>query len=320
MTTETASAPTRGSTRRRTWHAAVLAVLITSAFCVAGLALSPSGAQAAVLTVDQCNGQGPGPLGATTGMTCTVTVVNTINGGVTSSTTTMTRQCSLDPCAPGNGTFTTSSVDLVTSVNQCNGSDNDAAHPITCDVTITNNISRDTPGARPLTAATVNQCVGSGGGGGSNMVNCIPATTTNATVTQCNGSGNGGGATVDCAVGTASRVSPAIPIRVNQCNGTGNPGGSVVTCRTNINTVLTAASGTATATPSASPTATGGGNNSTATPQVTNVPTGGVPAGGGSDSGLQHVWLFALGGCLLLAAASILLRHRLVEGAGRFRR
>ncbi len=69
----------------------------------------------------------------------------------------------------GNGTFVSRSTSLVTSVNQCNGSDNDAAHPITCRVNITNNISADTPGARPVTAATSNQCVGSGNGGGGTV-------------------------------------------------------------------------------------------------------------------------------------------------------
>ena len=204
------------------------------------MSLAASPALAADITVDQCNNVGPGPGGATTGMTCDVTVVNTISSGTTSSTTTLTRQCSLDACPSGNGTFTSSSTSLVTTVNQCNGSDNDAAHPITCRITITNNISADTPGAQPVTAATVNQCVGSGGGGGG-TVNCspFPANTTNATVTQCNGSANGGGATVDCLVDSASTVAPAVAVRVNQCNGTGNPGGSTVTCRTTITTNVT---------------------------------------------------------------------------------
>ena len=78
-----------------------------------------------------------------------MTVVNTISGTTTSSTTTVTRQCTLGPCSSPNGTFTTSSTSLVTTVRQCNGSDNDAAHPITCNVNITNNISADTPPRDP---------------------------------------------------------------------------------------------------------------------------------------------------------------------------
>jgi hypothetical protein len=282
-----------------------LAVL-AGALVLAGFVLPSSDAFAANLTIGQCNNIGPGPTGATTAMTCTVTVVNTISGGTTSSKTTETRQCSLGPCPPGNGTFTSSSTSLVTNIDQCNGSDNDAAHPITCRVTITNNISADTPGAKPVAAATSNQCVGSGQGGGG-TVNCapFPATTTSATVTQCNGSANGGGATVHCTVGSASKISRAIPIKVNQCNGTGNPGGSVVTCQTSITTNITAAITTPKAAPS----------------QVSRVPAGGVQTGSGSTAGLRDVWLLTLGGVLLLAAAiSAMLRPRRPEGAERYRR
>ena len=275
--------------------------MLAGALVLLGLVLPSSDAFAANLTIGQCNNIGPGPTGATTAMTCTVTVVNTINGGTTSSKTTVTRQCSLGPCPPGNGTFTSSSKSLVTNVNQCNGSDNDAAHPITCRVTITNNISADTPGAKPVTAATSNQCVGSGTGGGG-TVNCLPfpATTTGATVTQCNGSGNGGGGTVHCTVSSTSKIAAAIPIKVNQCNGTGNPGGSVVTCLTSITTNITIASG-------ATPTA-----------QVSRVPTGGVQTGEGSTTGVHYFWLLTLGGLLLLAAAiNVLFRRRHAEGAER---
>ena len=292
MRTDTVAA--RGSALRLTWSTMVLAlVVLTSVFAIAGLALQPSTAQAATLTVDQCNGHGPAAEGATTQMNCSVTVVNTLSGTTTSSTTTLTRLCTLGPCSSPNGTFTTSSASLVTNVTQCNGSDNDAAHPINCDVTITNNISANTPGAQPVSAATVNECVGSGaGGGGSVICDPFPATTTGATVTQCNGSGNGGGGTVNCAVGTASKISPAIPITVNQCNGTGNPGGTVVTCRTSLITNIT------TATPI-----------TTLSSQVRQLPVGGVSSGDGSTSGgngaqalLAGALAFAgLGGAAVLA-------------------
>ena len=72
-------------------------------------------------------------------------VVNTINGSHTDSRTTMVRHCALGPCPPGNGTFVTNSTNLVTNIQQCNGSDNDAAHPIRCDVTVINNIAATTP-------------------------------------------------------------------------------------------------------------------------------------------------------------------------------
>jgi hypothetical protein len=300
MKTASATAPARGLTSRRPWHLALIALLLASAFSFALAAVSPSVAQAADLTIHQCNGVGPGATGATTGMRCTVTVVNTITkSGKTSSTTTVTRRCTLGPCPHGNGTFTTHSTNLVTSVNQCNGSDNDSAHPIVCHVNITNNINAKAPGAGSVTAATVNQCVGSGKGGGG-TVNCspFPASTTGATVTQCNGSANGGGATADCRVATSSTVSPAIPIRINQCNGTGNPGGSIVRCRTSLTTNLIGARA--------------------APAQVSRVPAGAVQAGAGSSEGLPDIRLLTLGGSLLVAAAAgVLLRRRLVQGAGR---
>jgi hypothetical protein len=319
ITTTTGLAP--GSARRRTGHAALIALLLAGVFSFAVAALSPSAAQAATLTIDQCNGHGPEAEGASTGLECHVTVVNTIRGNTTSSTTTVTRQCTLGPCSSANGTFSSSSTDLVTKVLQCNGSDNDAAHPITCDVTITNNISANAPQARPVTPATVNQCVGSGGGGGG-TVNCspFPASTTGATVTQCNGSANGGGATVACSVGTASAVSRAIPITVNQCNGTGNPGGSVVTCQVTLTTNITAARATPTATPTATRTPRSRSTAATtaAPGQVSRVPGGGVQAGGGSTAGLQDVRLLALGGILLLTAAiGVLFRRRLGQAHGR---
>ena len=343
MTTDTA--PARGSASRRRWLMAVLAMIVfTGAFTFAGLAV-PLSARAAELTVDQCNGVNGGPLGATTGLTCTVTVVNTISGGNTSSTLTVTRQCSLGPCAPGNGTVTTSSPDLVTTVTQCNGSGNDAAPPlITCEVTVTNNISADTPGANPVAAATVNQCVGSatGGGnyGGAAAMSCapFPATTSGAAITQCNGSVTGGGSTAACTV-PAFTASAAIPVRVNQCNGTGNAGGTLLTCRSSITTNITAAATTPTPTPTdtasatptetASPIATGtpsptstststsdststSTSTSTGAPgQVSRVPSGGVAAGGNAVNGPTRVELLTLGGGLLLTTAfSALLGRR----------
>jgi hypothetical protein len=220
---------------RRTILLSLVAVL--SAFSIAGLFLPPSPADAAVtLTIDQCNGIGATPLGATTGLKCTVTVVNTIDGDTRGSTTTVTRECSLGPCPEGNGTFTTTSTSLVTDVTQCNGSANDAAPPeITCEVTITNNVREDTTDAQSVTAATVNQCVGTGTGPGDydgrGPLDCNPIqATTGATVTQCNGSVTGGGSKAVCSVASASNVSPAILVKVTQCNGTGNKGGTLLTC------------------------------------------------------------------------------------------
>ena len=259
------------------WRPVVMTVAaLLMAFSLAGIVTSNS-ASAAVVSVQQCDGQGPGPAGATTVMNCDITVVNTINGGLRSSVVTVSRTCALGQCT---GSSSSSYSDVVTSVNQCNGSDNDAAHPINCNVNITNFISADTPGAQPVTAATVNQCVGSG------SIGCtpFPATTTNATVTQCNGSGTGGGGRVDCTV-PGSTISPAIPIQVNQCNGSGNPGGSVVTCSASITTTITAAVVTPTTPPTSAP-ATGtpsGTPTGRPTPPASTGPGGtGVPTAPGT--------------------------------------
>ena len=257
----------------------LLALLLTlGATALVTAAPGPTPAYAANVSIDQCNNIGPSPQGATTVMNCTVTVVNTVDAGRTSSTVTVTRLCALGPCPPGNGTETTSSTDLVTNVTQCNGSGNDAAHPITCNVDIINNISADTPGASPVTPATVNQCVGSGGGGGGTVA-CLPfpATTTSATVTQCNGSANGGGGTVACTVGSASTVSPAIAVTVNQCNGSGNPGGSTVTCRTSLVTNIIAVAAPTSA-PASSPVAPTASTSAAAPPvSATAAPSASAP-------------------------------------------
>jgi hypothetical protein len=312
---------------------AVLGLLLaTLAFCVAQI-MAPAGAHAATLSLDQCNNNGPGPSGATTAMTCSVVVVNTINGAHRGSVTTLTRTCLLGPCAPGNGTFVSSSTAIVTSVNQCNGSNNDTGQLITCTVTITNNISSGTTAAHPVTAATVNQCVGSATGGGG-TVNCdpFPATTTGATVTQCNGSATGGGGTVHCTVAPESVVSPAVPVTVNQCNGTGNAGGSVVTCFVRILTHITPAATTTTGTTTTGTTtkakaaaaakakaaaaakARAAAARAAAAGQVSNqvsqVPSGGVATGGGSTSGLQDRWLLLAGAGLLTVSAGSALRSR----------
>lgn len=290
-------------------------VMFTAAFSIEGLAL-PAPAQAATMVVNQCNDHGPGAKGATTTMRCTVAVVNTISGTTTSSATTVTRLCLLGPCSTPNGTFTTHSTSLVTAIRQCNNSDNDTAHAISCNVNITDIIMANTPGVRPLSAATVSQCVGSGTGGGG-TVTCQPrsATTTAATVTQCNGSGNGGGGTVQCSVDPSSAGSRAIPITVNQCNGTANVGGSKVTCTARLVTTITntptaaraavavaTAAATATATPTTTPTAT--------SPPVTMAASGAVKTGAEPSSGTPYGLLLMIGAAVVLVAAISALLYR----------
>ena len=289
-------------------------VVLTGAFSIAGVSV-PATAHAATMVVDQCNGHGPKAEGASTGMNCTVTVVNTINGSDRSSTTTVTRLCTLGPCSTPNGTFTTHSSTLVTMVQQCNNSDNDAAHAISCEVHITNNISAGTPNAKPLTQASTNQCVGSAAPAKTRCTP-FPATAGAATVTQCNGSANGGAGTVDCAVDPASKVSRAIPVRINQCNGTGNPGGSVLRCNASVITRIlgiapvavpqATSTPTATASPSPSTTTTAAATRSgstSATPAVVSAPAG---SAGPDHSGL----IMLISGLVLVGAVGSLLYRR----------
>jgi hypothetical protein len=260
---------------RRTSLGLLLALLATMA--VLGLGAIRDGAAAqARLAVNQCNGVDNTPGLATE---CHVTVVNNLNTatGATSSTLSV-REC--HGAARARLTCTqsvTPSTQLVSSVTQCNDSANGGGGTVECTVRVTNNIT----GEAETEPATVNQCVGSGGGGGANPLMCdpYPASTTNATITQCNGSANEGGGTgrVECTV-LPSAQTDVLPVRINQCNGSANLGGSTVDCTAQLLQRVVAAqaptgtaSVTATVTASTTPTAT---VTSDATPPaVTDNPT-----------------------------------------------
>ena len=177
------------------------------------------------------------------GLICEITVVNTITaaGGTASVTI---KECLGSAGAPTDGsggagfacsTVTTALSAPVTAVNQCNGSTNGGGGTLRCSVKVTNNFVGLEPGA---TAATVNQCIGSGAGGivGAN-IHCDPVqATTSAAVTQCNGSANG--LTLTSPVGLTCTVtgtmSSALPVTINQCNGSTNGGGALIICSANI--------------------------------------------------------------------------------------
>lgn len=315
----TITIPAQSAARRPAWRAlAVALIVMTGVFSLAGLAV-PSHANASTMAVDQCNVHVPGTAGATTAMKCTVTVVNTISGSSTYSKTTVTRQCTLGPCSAPNGTFVTESISLVTLIQQCNGSDNDAKHAISCYVNVINNVGPDTPKARPLTAPSVNQCVGSATGGGG-ALDCSPSTASGTTITQCNGSGNGGGGKVHCTVDSQSLVSRAVPVTVKQCNGTGNPGGSVLSCNASVITriidiapvAVPKATSTRTATP---PTTTTPATTTTrATAEATpseSAPAALASAPAGSTPSPDHSGLFMLlAGLVLVGAVGSLLYRR----------
>ena len=182
-------------------------------------------------TVTCNNGLGNG------GAVCETTVVNTITPSGASAVVTV-RECVGSAGVP-DATCTTTTQPLseaVTAVNQCDGSINGGGGTLLCSVTVTNNYVGITP-APTVTAATVNQCVGSVTTGTVRACTPDPATTTGATITQCNGSANGGGASLTC---TASGTqSSGLAFIIDQCNGSSNGGGTRTVCSATItNNVL----------------------------------------------------------------------------------
>jgi hypothetical protein len=179
------------------------------------------------------------------GLICEVTVVNTITASGGSAKVTI-REChgaAGDPTAACS-TNTTNLTEPVTAVTQCNDAANGGGGTLRCSVEVTNQFVGISPGA---TAATVNQCVGSGGG---ITTGCdpFPATTTGATITQCNGSANGG-TLVELTCAATGTTSAAAGVTINQCNGSANGGGALVICSANVanNAVAPAATAGATA-------------------------------------------------------------------------
>jgi hypothetical protein len=235
------------------------------------LAPDPVAQAAAAPSPTQCNGTDN--VGGQA-VACDITVTNDLNMSTgTSSSSVTVKECHGAANAALPCTTTTApSSQLTTGINQCNGSGSGGGGTVTCNVKIINNIT----GVATPTGATVNQCNDSGTGGGIQPTTlCDPlGNTTNATVTQCNGSGNGGGGTmrVRCTV-TPSTQTSALPITVNQCNGSGNGGGAVVICTVSItNNVIAPAQTPPAPTPVTPPPAT-----PTPTPPTTPGPTSPTP-------------------------------------------
>jgi len=156
-------------------------------------------------------------------------------------------------------TPTLSALDAGAGVDQCNNALNADAQTITCNTTITNNLTgdpttttqtvcTDTGGAQTCstTAGTpvqsVKQCDGSGNAGGSTVTctvtiinnvaeSAVPALT-DVTVEQCVNSGQGGGSEPTVVCDPANTPGAPTPATVSQCNGSGNGGGGQrrVTC------------------------------------------------------------------------------------------
>ncbi len=249
---------TSGSARQR------LVLLVVAFTALGGLFFAGFGGVASVgaavaPAATQCDPPAY-PTGAGFQVSCTITIDNTVTStGLTQSSITATACLAAAGVLPPFGctTVVTTSNQLVSTVNQCNGVADGGGSNVTCSVSVINTIPANTNSV----GVTVNQCIGSGTGGGTQPTTvCAPvASTTGATVTQCNGSATGGGPSmrVKC---TETGGATALPITINQCNGSANGGGSTVTCTTaftnNFLAVATTPTPTAAPTPTPKPTPT----------------------------------------------------------------
>ena len=167
------------------------------------------------------------------GLICQVTIINTITptGGSAKVTVRECHGAAGDPTAACS-TTTSNLTHPVTAVTQCNAATNGGGGTLRCSVTVTNRFLGLPSGA---TAATVNQCVGSGGGITSGC-DPFPATTAGAAITQCNGSANGG-TLVGLTCTASGTMSANGRVTINQCNGSTNGGGALVICSASITNV-----------------------------------------------------------------------------------
>jgi hypothetical protein len=243
-----------------------LATLIGAVAIATFVAIAPLGAAesaSAATPFAQCNGVDNTP---GLGITCNVTITNTFDAatGVGSSVTVLTECHGAANTAPSSCvTSTRSGNTVISSVSQCNGSINGGGGTVICNVRVTNNIT----GASTVSGATVNECVGSGGGGGTEpTLACNPGgSSSGAVVTQCNGSANGGGGSmrVRCSV-LGSTTASALRVTVDQCNGSANGGGSTVTCTAAVTNNVTAGSSSLGSTGGSASGSTGGNASSSA--------------------------------------------------------
>lgn len=244
-----------------------LAILLTGGLLLLA-SLSIAGGVSATTKVGPtttCSNGSPNTPGL--GLICQVTVVNriTAHGGTASV---VVRECHGAAGAPTASCRVTTwnLTRLVTKVTQCNDALNGGGATVRCSVRVTNDFVGMSTGA---TAATVNQCVGSG----SITVGCdpFPATTTGATITQCNGSA-GGGTLVQLKCTASGTKSSTHGVTINQCNGSANGGGALVICSASIRNVRV----------SATTTGTGTGSTPTGPPSDASATTFDGPASGSS--------------------------------------
>lgn len=222
-----------GSHTRRA-VAVLAAILLAAGLLVVGGSAAP--AHAAPL--EQCNGVGNG---GGEGYDCSVTITNQFDmatgvGSSTIRTVACNGPANTDPLPVCIDSGIIEVAGLTTEVTQCNASVGGTGGSLYCDVTVTNTIV----GAATTSTASVNQCVGSLGGGGivpGSVCDPTPAAVDGATITQCNGSVNGGGGYMVCTVGAATSNS-AFPMTINQCNGSAEGIGTLMVCSSNMSTVI----------------------------------------------------------------------------------
>ena len=157
------------------------AVVFAAGLSAVVLETTATSASAAPIGFQQCNAHDkPYVTGAPLSVTCSITITNNVDASGGSAVTVVSRACENDDCT---GDVVTGN--LINAVHQCNGSDNVGGSTMVCDVHIINNITLDSPSA--ATALTLNQCIGSGGGGGTLMtgasrVRVVTQPSTSATV------------------------------------------------------------------------------------------------------------------------------------------
>jgi hypothetical protein len=274
-----------------------LGALVTGALLlISSLAFVSGAAAATIAPTTTCSNNVDNTPGL--GLICEVTVVNTITASGGTATVTV-RECHGAAGAPEAACTTTTTVLTapVTAVTQCNDSINGGGGTLRCSVLVTNNFIGVSPGA---TAATVNQCVGSGDG---ITIGCVPfpATTTGATITQCNGSANGGTLVGLTCTATGTSAS-AHGVLINQCNGSANGGGALVICSANISNNAIAASPSPSTAASTGP-STGPTAQPTARPTV--APTDALVATDDLGSGPILVVVIVLAFIVLASVRSV---------------
>ncbi len=202
----------------------LLSFCLTVALGLTIVAGDASQASAQGIAISECNNVGT--VGGNT-ISCTVTVTNnfTYNPGTPADPTGLATITTLIACTTPlvcGTTGTTTSVDPVTGITQCDASGLGGASTVTCTVSVTNNLTGYPVGAAIV--PTVSQCLnplsttltctatpagnsqtGSGGPGGQSE-------------TQCNSSGGPGG-TMTCTATAPPSQSTGLPTTIAQCNG-----------------------------------------------------------------------------------------------------